>query len=215
MKYQNRKEFIRMEILEWLQKWYKDNCNGEWEYKFKIEIETIANPGWSVEIDLEETVLEDKELNEHKYDLNDFEWKHYRIINKIFDGAGDPNKLLEILLAFKKWAGYYTNLDIVANSTYNSTATLIFLQQWYISQCYEEWHDLFGVKIRTSSTPGWEVIIDLEYTELEFKEFKTYNSNEDKNNWKYLEVEDKKFYGKGDINKLVEILGDFHLWALS
>ncbi len=212
-----------MEILEWLQEWFNANCNGEWEHKFKIRIETVDNPGWMANIEIEETILEDKEFDEQDYELNEFDWKYNRIFDKILDkpinkkfmGVGDPNKLLEILLDFRKWAECYMDFEIVSHKNYGSTYALIFLQQWYLSQCDGDWEHCFVVKISTTSDPGWEVIIDLEYTELEFKEFKTYNSNEDKNNWKYLEVEDKKFYGKGDINKLVEILGDFHLWALS
>ncbi|WP_066978499.1 Imm53 family immunity protein [Streptomyces sp. NRRL F-4489] len=37
--------------------WYASQCDGDWEHEHGIRIETLDNPGWSVEIDLEETGL--------------------------------------------------------------------------------------------------------------------------------------------------------------
>lgn len=34
-------------IFEWLQKWYKSQCDGDWEHEYGIKIETVDNPGWS------------------------------------------------------------------------------------------------------------------------------------------------------------------------
>lgn len=45
-------------LLNWLQNWYKTNCNGDWEHTYGIKIETLDNPGWSVVVDLKETNLE-------------------------------------------------------------------------------------------------------------------------------------------------------------
>lgn len=48
-------------VLNWLQAWYADQCNEDWEHEWGVKIETLDNPGWSVSIDLEETDLEDCE----------------------------------------------------------------------------------------------------------------------------------------------------------
>ncbi|WP_409304999.1 Imm53 family immunity protein [Peribacillus sp. SCS-155] len=49
-----------MEALQWLQKWYLEECNGDWELEFGIRITTLDNPGWCSSICLEEIILEDK-----------------------------------------------------------------------------------------------------------------------------------------------------------
>jgi len=43
--------------LSWLQQWYSAQCDGEWEHGSGITIETLDNPGWSVEICVEGTEL--------------------------------------------------------------------------------------------------------------------------------------------------------------
>ncbi len=42
-------------VLNWISNWYQEQCNGEWEHSFGIKIGTIDNPGWEVNIDIEET----------------------------------------------------------------------------------------------------------------------------------------------------------------
>jgi len=46
-----------------IQRWFADQCDGEWEHSHGITIGTVDNPGWSIEIDLDETSLSDRELN--------------------------------------------------------------------------------------------------------------------------------------------------------
>jgi hypothetical protein len=51
-----------MEILQWIQQWYKEQCDGDWEHSYGITIESLDNPGWLVKVDLENTKLEDETL---------------------------------------------------------------------------------------------------------------------------------------------------------
>lgn len=44
-------------LLEWLQDWYLQQCDGEWEHFYGVKIETLDNPGWYIEIDLNDTTL--------------------------------------------------------------------------------------------------------------------------------------------------------------
>jgi hypothetical protein len=46
-----------LSTLARLQRWYKSNCDGEREHGNGITIETIDNPGWSIEICLDRTPL--------------------------------------------------------------------------------------------------------------------------------------------------------------
>lgn len=37
------------------------NCDNDWEHSYGLRIATLDNPGWSVEISLNDTVLEEME----------------------------------------------------------------------------------------------------------------------------------------------------------
>ncbi|MBL1230376.1 immunity 53 family protein [Enterococcus sp. BWB1-3] len=92
-----------MDILLWLQKWYQDQCDGDWEHLYGVKIDNIDNPGWSVSIDLVDTSLINKEFDKIRYDYGDDNWLICQIKNNKFEGAGDPSKLVEILTIFKQW----------------------------------------------------------------------------------------------------------------
>ena len=94
---------INLDILSWLQKWYFQQCNGEWEHGYGIKINTIDNPGWRVKINLHDTVLAGKPLNRIKIERSDDNWVHYWVENSIFEAAGGPENLSEIFYLFKKW----------------------------------------------------------------------------------------------------------------
>jgi hypothetical protein len=49
-----------MTAFERLQRWFKSQCDGDWEHGMGIVIRTLDNPGWSVKIDLEGCDLEEK-----------------------------------------------------------------------------------------------------------------------------------------------------------
>jgi hypothetical protein len=91
-------------LLRWLEEWNGANCDGEREHVYGIKIDTIDNPGWSVSIDLAGTALEPKAFTTVSIDKGDCDWILCRIGNKIFEGAGDPFKLENILTIFREWA---------------------------------------------------------------------------------------------------------------
>lgn len=89
-----------LSIVAALQQWYAAECNGDWEHSYGIVIETLDNPGWSVEIDLEETPLACRARPELRKQISEEDWLHIEISDSKFVGAGDPTKLLSILSAF-------------------------------------------------------------------------------------------------------------------
>lgn len=58
-------------IFERLQEWYLAQCNGDWEHRYKIRIETIDNPGWTISIELAETALADVSFEEFQENYED------------------------------------------------------------------------------------------------------------------------------------------------
>lgn len=89
-----------LSVVAALQQWYAAECNGDWEHSYGIVIETLDNPGWSVEIDLEETPLACRAKSEVRKHISEEDWLHIEISDSKFVGAGDPTKLLSILSAF-------------------------------------------------------------------------------------------------------------------
>ncbi|KMQ59917.1 hypothetical protein ACM39_18325 [Chryseobacterium sp. FH2] len=81
-------------MLNWLEKWFDSQCNGDWEHNYGIKIETLDNPGWEVTIDLNNT---DIYLNPKSWILfGNFEkkWIGYKIENNKFNGAGTSLSLI-------------------------------------------------------------------------------------------------------------------------
>lgn len=47
----------------------------------------------------------------------------------------------------------------------------LWLAQWYLSQCDNDWEHSYGVKIDTIDNPGWSLKIDLTDTRMEGRAF--------------------------------------------
>jgi hypothetical protein len=86
-------------LIQDIQNWFAEQCNGDWEHTYGIEIESLDNPGWSVKIDLNYTDFQaSKFILENINDEND--WISIKIEDDIFKGYGDPHKLELILQIF-------------------------------------------------------------------------------------------------------------------
>ena len=87
-----------------LEDWYISNCDGDWEHQNGVNIETLDNPGWAIEIDLAGTALERTGFNpveRHNDDQND--WILCRRNGMNFEGFGGPQNLDELLTVFFDW----------------------------------------------------------------------------------------------------------------
>ena len=93
-----------MDSLAWLQNWYTEQCDGDWEHANGVQIDTLDNPGWSVNIDLQDTRYNEV-LNAVIVDENvgDSDWIVCRIVDGKFEGRGDSQKLLVIVQRFRSW----------------------------------------------------------------------------------------------------------------
>ena len=88
----------------WLEDWYQKQCNGDWEHQYGVKIDSLDNPGWTVQIDLNGTRYEDMQ-NRHLLDdrSTELEWIICNIKDGKFIGAGGPKQLGRILQVFRKW----------------------------------------------------------------------------------------------------------------
>ncbi|WP_068469908.1 immunity 53 family protein [Candidatus Protochlamydia phocaeensis] len=94
----------QLELILWLQNWYQQYCDGEWEHNENITIHTIDNPGWHITIDLEGTHFKDHSFEKIKEEKSQNDWFHCFVRNGKFEGAGGPCNLVNILYIFKNWA---------------------------------------------------------------------------------------------------------------
>lgn len=76
-------------VLIWIQSWFLDQCNEEWEHSYGVKIDTLANPGWSVVIDLVGTKLENISMDPVISERNEDDWISCLIVNNQFRGYGD------------------------------------------------------------------------------------------------------------------------------
>jgi len=90
-----------MEILEWLCNWYSIHCDGDWEHDKRIRVATIDNPGWSVDINIENTEIEEKTFEKLVIEKSENDWIHCCIKDCVFQGRGGSKNLIEILDIFK------------------------------------------------------------------------------------------------------------------
>ena len=63
-----------MDELAWIQNWYGEQCNGDWEYCYGITIENLDNPGWKVDIPLTDTDLEEKSFQPVDVKRSEQDW---------------------------------------------------------------------------------------------------------------------------------------------
>ena len=91
-------------VLDWLQKWFASQCDGDWEHEGGVTIETLDNPGWTVKINLEETELADRELPQQRVARSEHDWVMAWTSEKTFRIACGPDNLTEALTVFRDWA---------------------------------------------------------------------------------------------------------------
>ena len=101
-----------MEILKRLQLWYKQHCDGDWEHLFGVTIDTMADPGWMLSVDLSDTLLEEVDFQTIK--IGDIENKNNFWINcskndTKFVAMGSPDSLEKLITIFLDWADNNTD----------------------------------------------------------------------------------------------------------
>jgi hypothetical protein len=99
-----------MDLIKRLQKWYISECNGDWEHTYGVQIGTLDNPGWIVDINLNDTAMENVPFSPVNYGVgaesieDDGNWLYCEVDNMVFKGRGGPEKLEEIIKIFLDWA---------------------------------------------------------------------------------------------------------------
>ena len=91
--------------LERLQAWYLSRCDGDWEHDRGVSIGTLDNPGWSLEVLLVGTDLEDRPFERRSLERTPNDWMECWVENSTFHGRGGPENLGEMIAVFLDWTG--------------------------------------------------------------------------------------------------------------
>jgi hypothetical protein len=98
------KMVIKMEnLIVWLQSTFVELCNGDWEHGGGIRIFALDNPGWGLKVDLQDTGLIDYPFTRISQEISVNDWFDCWMENGIFEGAGGPKNLVNLLEIFKDW----------------------------------------------------------------------------------------------------------------
>ena len=103
-----------MDDLEWLERWYAEQCDGDWEHLCGVKIDTLDNPGWLLTVDLVGTNLENRASRAVRIlgdpprgengNIGGPIWIDCRVRDGKFTGAGDAVQLTALLATFRSWA---------------------------------------------------------------------------------------------------------------
>ncbi|EMO43853.1 Imm53 family immunity protein [Leptospira santarosai] len=196
-------------IFDWLIQWYSDQCNGIWELENQIQIYTTSNPGWNAGINLKSTKLENHEMRSGLIETEETNWYFYKIKDSIYLGAGDTTKLPILVEAFRS---IWENREFVFNP--ESETMFSWLMEWYQSQCDGDWEHEYGIEINTNGDRGWQVKIEVNFTELDGVVINHTLIQQGLNDWYSFSLKDGKFLAEGDPKKLSIILEKFkEIWV--
>jgi hypothetical protein len=87
-----------------LQTWYEEHCDGDWEHQYGVEIGTLDNPGWRLRVDLVATELEGREQSRAITDTSETDWIQTWSDGFKFHAAASANNLAETIEAFRRFA---------------------------------------------------------------------------------------------------------------
>lgn len=93
-----------MDQVKRLQLWFESHCDGEWEHKFGVTIETLDNPGWTVQIDLAGTAQAQQLFEPKSINRSDGDWFFAKRTDTEFKIACGIHNLGEALKVFCDWA---------------------------------------------------------------------------------------------------------------
>lgn len=89
------------------------------------------------------------------------------------------------------------------------TEIISWLALWFSSHCNGDWEHENQIKIETIDNPGWSVTIDLSNTDLDHLDIELQTSDLGDSDWFLYRVKEKKFFGAGDLSKLLFLLNKF------
>lgn len=93
------------EALSWLQDWFANRCDGEWEHEWGVNLTTTADPGWFLSIDLLDTPLAPRAFPRVDHNAKgDAHWWICQVGEGHFLAACGVRDLAAAIGVFRDWA---------------------------------------------------------------------------------------------------------------
>src|SRR5690349_10495705 len=86
--------------IEWLMAWYQSNCDGDWEHQHSIQIGTLDNPGWYLDVNLEDTSKAGSVVPRKLVERTENDWIAVEVKDNMFKAHGGPGNLSEMIQLF-------------------------------------------------------------------------------------------------------------------
>jgi hypothetical protein len=86
---------------------------------------------------------------------------------------------------------------------------LLWLVNWFDSQCDKNWERLFGIKIHTIDNPGWAISISIQETELKNGSLQKVFVDRTNSDWFACKLENGFFEGNCGTFNFFEVLQSF------
>lgn len=93
--------------LDYLIAWFAAHCDGDWEHDVGVRIASLDNPGWSVDIRIEDTELDGVTIDWVVAEESDDAWLHWRTTGRMFEARCGVSDLARVLDAFRELAESY------------------------------------------------------------------------------------------------------------
>jgi hypothetical protein len=90
-------------MLKWLQNWFANECDGDWERNQIIFLRSTSNPGWLLEVDLSDIPLDTLAFDAIDVQRSATDWVICTLTDGKFTGAGGTQNLIEIVELFHAW----------------------------------------------------------------------------------------------------------------
>ena len=88
-----------------LQQWYVSMCNGSWEHLYGVTLQTVDNPGWWFQANLEDSYLLSRAFAEvDRQGSGEDDWVNCFVKDNKFVGYCGPSNLDQLLGIFLDWA---------------------------------------------------------------------------------------------------------------
>ena len=205
----------------WFQNWCKIHDDKGWKYAMRVQLATLDNPGWSLKVNLEKTILENQKFQKIRIDRTDNDWIFCAIKENRFEVACGPINLPEVFQIFRKWAEEFLDQDkkdfleknLNTESRFIEKSELTWLQYWFYIHCDGDWEHASGIKIELLDNSKWLFKINLKETELENEVFQNVDSTHIEAEEVACRVKDPQFEATCGLTKLNEVIKLFRSWA--
>lgn len=172
-----------------------------------ITIFTIGNPGWGIKALFQNNEFKEKTFSKIRIDRTEVDWIRCYIEDFIFNGVGGNFNLIEIISIFNEF--YLPRNSEIKNTITNEDDSLFFwLMKWFDSNCDGYWEDNYGISMKTKGN-SWNVLINLEETNLENKQFKEINVKNEEEDWLTCRIENQRFLASCSLLNLFEVIKIF------